>query len=132
MHDHAHDHEHGEEGGETFGMALGFRIFEDEGELYLAEAEVTPYVDEPEALGATLVFHPLSELDPTTHDEELEWPAWPTDVDDDLDRDTGAPMQEQFRAILRQLSRLSETDLREYLQRAREEAGMDEEGEEEA
>jgi hypothetical protein len=131
MHDHAHAHDHDGEGTETFGMALGFRIFEDEGELYLAEAEITPYVDEPEALGATLVFHPLSDLDPTTHEEELEWPAWPTDVDDDLDRDTGAPMQEQFRAILRQLSRLSESELRDYLNRAREEAGMEEEEEEE-
>lgn len=130
MHDHAHAHDHDGEGTETFGMALGFRIFEDEGELYLAEAEITPYVDEPEALGATLVFHPLSDLDPTTHEEELEWPAWPTDVDDDLDRDTTAPMQEQFRAILRQLSRLSESELRDYLNRAREEAGMEEEEEE--
>lgn len=126
-----HDHEHqDEEGSETFGMALGFRIFDDEGELFLAEAEITPYVDQPEALGATLVFHPLSDLDPTTGDEELDWPAWPTDIDDDLTRDSDAPMREQFQAIVRQLSTLSEPQLREYLLRAREEAALEDDEDE--
>lgn len=131
MHAHAHDHEHDDEGGQTFGMALGFRIFEEEGELYLAEAEVAPYVDEPGALGVTLVFHPLAELDPTAEEDELDWPAWPTDIDEDLTRDSGAPMGEQFQAILRQLAGMTEAQLRTYLQRAVEEAGMDEDGEDE-
>lgn len=129
MDNNQHDHDH-EEGGDTFGMALGFRIFEDEGEVYLAEAEITPYVDEPEALGATLVFHPLSDLDPTAGDEELDWPAWPTDIDDDLTRDTGTPMADQFQAIVRQLARITEAQLREYLQRAREEAALDDDEDE--
>ena len=120
MNPHDHDHEHG--GDERFGMALGFRIFEDAGELYWAEAEVTPYVDEPQALGATLVFHPLEGLDPTDVSEEMDWPAWPVDVDDDLARDTGSPLAAQFASIVRQLAGLSEGQLREYLALAREEA----------
>jgi hypothetical protein len=127
-HDHEHDHEHE---GETFGMALGFRIFEDEGALYLAEAEITPYVDEPESLGATLVFHPLADLDPTNDDEEIEWPAWPVDIDDDLTRDPKAHQAEQFQAILRQLAGLGETQLRAYLKQAREEAASEDDGDDE-
>jgi hypothetical protein len=132
MAEHEHDHEHE---GETFGMALGFRIFDDEGSLYLAEAEITPYVDEPNALGATLVFHPLADLDPTTEDEDIDWPAWPVDVDDDLTRDGKAPQAEQFQAILRQLAGLGEQQLRDYLRQAREEAAAEDdedEGEDEA
>nr|MDQ3388081.1 hypothetical protein [Gemmatimonadota bacterium] len=90
-HEHAHEHEDG-----SYGMSLGVRILEDDGKLYLAEVEITPYMDEPEALGATLIFHPLDGIDPTTVDEETEWPAWPVDVDDDLDRATDAPIREQF------------------------------------
>jgi hypothetical protein len=126
MADHEHDHDHEHEG-ETFGMALGFRIFDDSGDLYLAEAEITPYVDEPDSLGATLVFHPLADLDPTNDDEEIEWPAWPVDIDDDLTRDGTAPLNQQFQAILRQLSGLSEAQLRDYLKQAREEAAAEEE-----
>ena len=124
---HHHDHEH--EGDESFGMALGFRIFEDEGQVYLAEVEITPYVDEPNALGATLVFHPLNELDPTSPSDDVDWPAWPVDVDDDLTRDTGAPVPAQFLEIVRQVGRFTEEQLREYLALAREEAGADEEAE---
>ncbi len=119
-HHHDHDdHEHGD--GESFGMALGFRIFEDDGQLFLAEVEITPYVDEPTALGATLVFHPLSGIDPTSPDQEGDAEAWPVDVDDDLDRDTGAPIPEQFMAIARQAGRFTEEQLRDYLALAREE-----------
>lgn len=116
---------HEEEG---FGVALGFRIFESEGELYMAEAEVSAYVDDPSSLGATLVFHPLSDLDPTTApDEEDEDLGWRIDIDEELTRDEGAPMREQFQAILRQLAGLSEAELNGYLAQAREEAGLEEE-----
>lgn len=124
-HDHEHDHEH--DGDESFGIALGFRIFTHEGQLHLAEVEVTPYVDEPNALGATLVFHPLDGLDPTVGNDELEWPAFPIDVDDDLTRDTEQPIAAQFQGILRQLSTLSEAQLSEYLTQAMEEAEAEEE-----
>lgn len=120
-----HDHEHGE----GVGMALGFRIFEDAGQMFYAEAEITPYVDEPNALGATLVFHPLHEVDPTATDDEVDWPALVMDIDDDLTREPEGPVRQQFQAILRQLSNMSEGQLREYLQKAREEA---DEGEDEA
>ncbi|HEV2734313.1 MAG TPA: hypothetical protein VGV85_05710 [Longimicrobiaceae bacterium] len=119
---HQHDHdEHGDGDGESFGMALGFRIFEDDGQLFLAEVEITPYVDEPTALGATLVFHPLGGIDPTSPDQEGDAEAWPVDVDDDLTRDTGAPIPEQFLAIARQAGRFTEEQLRDYLALAREE-----------
>jgi hypothetical protein len=119
-HHHDHDHEHAE--GESFGMALGFRIFEADGEVYLAEVEITPYVDEPNALGATLVFHPLGGIDPTSPEQDSDAPAWPVDVDDDLTRDTGAPIPEQFLAIARQAGQFTEDQLRDYLALAREEA----------
>ena len=121
-----HGHEHGhDEGG--FGVALGFRIFEDQGGIYMAEAEVSSYVDDPNALGATLVFHSLSDLDPTAApDEDEDDMGWRIDVDDELTRDEKAPMRDQFHAILRQLAGLSEGDLREYLKQAREEAGVEE------
>jgi hypothetical protein len=121
----ADGHGHGEEG---FGVALGFRIFESEGELYMAEAEVSAYVDDPKALGATLVFHALSELDPTSvPDDEEEDGGWRIDIDEELTRDEGAPMRDQFQAILRQLAALTEGELAEYLRQAREEAGLEEE-----
>ncbi len=113
-----HDPEHEE----SYGMALGFGIVEDGGDLFLAEAEISPYVDEPGELGVTLVFHPLAGLNPIDSSEESEWPAWPLDVDDDLTRDGTAPVPEQFQAILRQLRGLSEAQLREYLAAAREQA----------
>lgn len=114
MHDHDHDQEEG------YGIALGVRIFEHEGQLFFAEAEITPYVDEPEALGATLVFHPLEGINPSAFDEEADWPAWPVDIDDDLTRDTDRPTAAQFQAILRQLSALSDERLGGYLRQARE------------
>jgi len=124
-HEHEHDHEH--DGNESYGMALGFRIFEDDGQLYLAEVEITPYVDEPTALGATLVFHPLNGIDPTSPEQEADAPAWPVDVDDDLTRDTGAPISEQFLAIARQAGQFTEEQLRDYLALAREEDESEEE-----
>ena len=120
-----HDHDHGE----GVGMALGFRIFEDAGQMYYAEAEITPYVDEPNALGATLVFHPLNDVDPTATDDEMDWPALVLDIDDDLTREPEAPVRQQFQAILRQLSTMSEGQLLELLQRARDEADAEEEEE---
>jgi hypothetical protein len=114
-----HDHTDG------VGMALGFRIFEDAGQMYYAEAEITPYVDEPNALGATLVFHPLNDVDPTSADEEMDWPALVLDIDDDLAREAEGPVPQQFQAILRQLSTMSEGQLREYLQQARQESEED-------
>lgn len=113
----AHDHEH--EGDEVLGMAVGFRIFEDEGALYLAEAEISPYEDDPSALGVTLVFHALAGIDPTSGDDDEEEPI-AFDFDDELTRDEKAPIVEQTQDILRQLSKLSEQALAEYLRSARE------------
>ncbi|CAN5631963.1 hypothetical protein BH23GEM3_BH23GEM3_21650 [soil metagenome] len=123
------DQEHHSTEEQTHGMALGFRIFEHEGDLYFAEAEIAAYVDDAESLGATLVFHKLSGIDPTSADESTDWPAWSTDIDDELTRTEGGPIPAQFDAILRQLSKISEEELRTYLQRATEETDdMDEEG----
>lgn len=120
-----HGQEHGEDG---FGVALGFRIFEAEGGIYMAEAEVSSYVDDPKSLGATLVFHSLTELDPTAAPgDEDEDEGWRLDIDDELTRDEGGSTRDQFHAILRQLAGYSEEDLRGYLQQAREESGIDEE-----
>jgi hypothetical protein len=117
-----HEHAHGED--EILGMAIGFRIFEDGGELYLAEAEISPYEDEPTALGVTLVFHPLAGLDPTqAEDEEAE--PWAFDFDDELTRDSKSSIVDQTQNIFRQLAQLSEASLREYLRAAR---GEDEGG----
>lgn len=116
-----HEHEHDQDDA-TFGIALGFRTVEEEGEIYLVEAEIAPYVDEPEELGVTLVFHPLQGLDPTQESEELDWPAWPLDIDDDLQRDGSLGLGAQFQAIVRQLHNLSAEQLREYLGIAREQA----------
>jgi hypothetical protein len=122
MHDHDHGHE---EAG--FGVALGFRIFEAEGGIYMAEAEISSYVDDPNALGATLVFHSLTDLDPTVSpDEADDEEGWRIDIDDELTRNEKAPTREQFHGILRQLSGLSEDDLRQYLKQAREETGVEE------
>jgi hypothetical protein len=121
---------HGQGEEEGFGVALGFRIFEADGELYMAEAEISAYVDDPNALGATLVFHPLSELDPTSapdEDEDDEDSALRIDIDDELTRDEGGPMAEQFQGILRQLAGLSPDDLTAYMRQAQEEAGVEEE-----
>lgn len=113
-------HEHNDD--ETYGLALGFRILEDEGKLFLAEAEVAPYVDEPDELGVTLVFHPLDGINPVEVDEEVDWPSWPLDIDDDLTRQQGDPMEKQFAAIARQLHDLNTEQLREYLRQARADA----------
>jgi hypothetical protein len=120
----AHEHGQGEEG---FGVALGFRIFDVDGDLYMAEAEISAYVDDPAALGASLLFHTLSDLDPTAvpdDDEDEDDGGWRVDVDEELTRDEKAPMSEQFQAILRQLAGLSDADLAAYLHQAREETGM--------
>lgn len=119
MADH-HDHHEEEDG--TYGLALGFRIIEEAGELFLAEAEIAPYVDAPEELGVTLVFHPLEGINPVEVDEEAEWPSWPLDIDDDLARRTGEPMNQQFTEIARQLQGLTTEKLLDYLALAREEA----------
>ena len=120
-HGHDHDHDHGGEE-EGFGVALGFRIFEAEGAIYMAEAEISSYVDDPNSLGATLVFHALDDLDPTSApDEDEEDNGWRIDIDDELTRTEGSPMRDQFHAILRQLAGLSEADLKAYLKQAREE-----------
>jgi len=115
--DQAHDHEH--EGDGVLGMAVGFRIFEEAGALYLAEAEISPYEDDPSALGVTLVFHALAGIDPTSGDDEEEEPI-AFDFDDELTRDEKAPIVEQTQDILRQLSKLSEQALAEYIRAARE------------
>ena len=115
--EHAHEHEGG--GEEILGMAVGFRIFENGGELFLAEAEISPYEDDPSALGVTLVFHPLAGIDPTSADDDEEEP-WHFDFDDELTRDEKASVVDQTADILRQLSKLSEQALGEYLQAARE------------
>jgi hypothetical protein len=120
MADHQHHHE--EEDG-TYGIALGFRIIEEGGELFLVEAEIAPYVDSPEELGVTLVFHPLEGVNPVEVDEEVDWPSWPVDIDDDLSRDPSAPLDRQFAQIARQLHGLSTEKLVEYLGIARQDAG---------
>jgi hypothetical protein len=114
------DHDHQEQ--ETYGLALGFRIIEEEGKHFLAEAEIAPYVDEPEELGVTLVFHPLDGINPVEVGEEVEWPSWPVDIDDDLNRASGDPITAQFTAIVKQLRELTTEQLLDYLRVAREEA----------
>lgn len=115
-----HDHEHHEE--ETFGLALGFRIVDEGGKLFLAEAEIAPYVDAPEELGVTVVFHPLDGINPVEIGEEVDWPSWPIDIDDDLDRSDGESLTQQFASIVRQLHDLPDQRVIEYLQQAREDA----------
>jgi hypothetical protein len=114
-------HEHDEEA--TYGMALGFRTVEEEGKIYLVEAEIAPYSDEPNELGVTLVFHPLEGLDPSDTSDDVDWPAYPVDIDDDLTREAGTELRAQFQAIVRQLHELPNPRLLEYLREAREEAG---------
>ena len=111
-------HEHAHDEGDILGMAVGFRIFEDEGALYLAEAEISPYEDEPDALGVTLVFHALKDIDPTSEGDEDEPVVF--DFDDELTRDEKASIVAQTQDILRQLSNLTPESLREYLQAAKE------------
>ncbi|MEX2571064.1 MAG: hypothetical protein WD737_07140 [Gemmatimonadota bacterium] len=111
-----------DEAEETYGLALGFRIFEVDGKLFLAEAEIAPYVDAPDELGVTLVFHPLDGINPVEIAEDVDWPSWPIDIDDDLARSESDPMESQFTAIARQLHTLSVDQLREYLEEARENA----------
>jgi hypothetical protein len=116
-----HEHEHGEE---TYGMALGFRIIEDGGELFLAEAEIAPYVDSPEELGVTLVFHPLAGINPVENNEHEDWPTWTVDIDDELNRNASGSLTDQFQEIIRQLHGLPEAELREYMRAAKDvEAG---------
>lgn len=122
----AHQEGHAEEG---MGMAVGVRIFEVDGEMYLAEAEITNYVDDPNALGATLVFHALADIDPLSDDEDEEQGMWHVDIDDVLTRAEDGPVREQFQAILRQLAGFSNAELAELLQEAREQEGVGEEDE---
>ena len=114
-----HEHKH-DEGEGTYGMAFGFRTLTEGERLYLVEAEVAPYVDEPAELGATLVFHPLEWMDPTPG-SDAEIPAWAVDIDEDLERKGSDPIERQFGAIARQLHALSDEKLREYLEIARSE-----------
>lgn len=123
--DHAHAHGGAEE---ITGMAVGFRIFEDGGQLYLAEAEISPYEDEPTGLGVTLVFHSLAGIDPTSTDEDDQEP-WVFDFDDELTRDEKASLVDQTADILRQLANLSPAALGEYLRAAKEDVD-DEAGDE--
>ena len=116
---HLHEGARHHEGEEILGMAIGFRIFEDEGALYLAEAEISPHEDDTNALGVTLVFHPLAGIDPTSDDDTEDEP-WAFDFDDELTRDEKGPIVDQTQDILRQLANLSEASLREYLRAARE------------
>jgi hypothetical protein len=118
-HEHGHHH-HEDEGEGTYGMAFGFRTVAEGESLYLVEAEVAPYVDEPGELGATLVFHPLEWVDPTEA-EEKEVPAWVIDIDDDLTRRGSEPIKTQFAAIVRQLHELSDARLLAYLEEAKSE-----------
>ena len=120
MAQHDHDHDHGDD--DTYGLALGFRIVEEGGKLFLSEAEIAPYVDAPDELGVTLVFHPLDGINPLEVGEDVDWPSWPLDIDDDLVRQNGDSMAAQFASIVRQLHDLSTEQLREYLQQAREDA----------
>ena len=114
-----HDHEHEDS---SYGIALGFRTIEEGGQLFLVEAEIAPYVDDPDELGVTLVFHPLDGLDPTAESDDLDWPAWPVDIDDDLQRAPTDTTQAQFRSIVRQLHTFSNDQLLGYLRTARSEA----------
>ena len=117
--EHEHDHEQDDS---SFGIALGFRTIEEGGQLFLVEAEIAPYVDDPDELGVTLVFHPLDGLDPTAESEELEWPAWPIDIDDDLQRAPTDTPQAQFQSIVRQIHGFTNEQLLAYLRSARAEA----------
>jgi hypothetical protein len=119
------DHEHERHDEEGYGLALGFRIVEESGKLFLAEAEIAPYVDDPDELGVTLVFHPLDDINPIEVDEEVDWPSWTVDIDDDLVRDAGDSIEKQFAAIVRQLHDMSADRVREYLALAREGAETD-------
>ena len=122
MAEHHHHHDIEDQGEGTLGMALGFKIIDDGGQLFLAEAEISPYVDSPEELGVTLVFHPLAGINPVQPSDEDDWPAYPVDIDEDLTRSTAAPIPDQFQAIMRQLQGLSDQQLRDYLRVAREES----------
>lgn len=97
-----------------FGVHLGFNIFWLHDRAFMAEVEIASYVDDPKALGATLVFHPL--------EYSIVWgvgeiPGWRMDIDQELERDERAPVKEQLLSIALQLSRWPEERLRDYLLR---------------
>jgi hypothetical protein len=121
MHQQADGHHHHDDEQDLPGVAVGFRIFEDEGDLYLAEAAVEPYQDQPHTLGVTLIFHPLKDLDPVSDEADDDRDAWLFDFDDELTRDEDAPLAAQAQDVFRQLSKLPEESLREYLRVAKEE-----------
>lgn len=106
---------------ETQALLVGIRILEFDGELYLAEAEIGQYVDDLSALGVTLVFHPLSDIDPTSGEDDGNRPVYRFDFDDELIRDERAPLRDQAQNILRQLRSLPESELGHLLQVAKEE-----------
>lgn len=97
---------------EGFGVALGTRLLWLSGNPFLVEAEISSYVDAPDELGVTLVFHSLDLPEP----RELE--GWRLDIDHVLQRDVAAPMREQFRSILRQLIQFPDDMLRDFLVQA--------------
>lgn len=119
MADHEHEeHEHGPD--EELGLRIGVRILQQGGKFYQADAEIAPYIDEPGELGVTLVFFQLDGLNPLDLDED--WQTWPLDIDDDLSFQEGAPVEEQFISLVRQLHDLDTEQLLDYLQEARENA----------
>ncbi|HEX2207835.1 MAG TPA: TIR domain-containing protein [Longimicrobium sp.] len=100
-------------GNEGYGIALGCNLLWHNDTPFMVEVEISSYVDDPHALGATLVFHSLDYSALSGSEESLS--RWRLDVDDDLERDERAPLKEQFKSIALQLSRLPEARLRDYL-----------------
>ena len=124
-HEHQHDHD-GAEGEGTLGMGFGFRTLLDGDQVYLVEAEIAPYMDEPSELGATLVFHTLQWVNPETDEADLPV-GWALDIDEDLLRKGSDPIPVQFAAVVRQLHELTEEQLRDYLELAQQAEDQEEE-----
>ena len=124
-HEHQHDHD-GAEGECTLGMGFGFRTLLDGDQVYLVEAEIAPYMDEPSELGATLVFHTLQWVNPETDEADLPV-GWALDIDEDLLRKGSDPIPVQFAAVVRQLHELTEEQLRDYLELAQQAEDQEEE-----
>ena len=124
-HEHQHDHD-GAEGEGTLGMGFGFRTLLDGDQVYLVEAEIAPYMDEPSELGATLVFHTLQWVNPEIDEADLPV-GWALDIDEDLLRKGSDPIPVQFAAVVRQLHELTEEQLRDYLELAQQAEDQEEE-----